>query len=64
MSKMTAFAVFCLAGAVLVFGWVFYKSSQSAAQSLQTTAQGTGNINKLAGQISDVLDSLGVKSGS
>lgn len=63
MKNGMAWGMGLLAVALIVFGYLFYKSTMQAAQSLQSTTQGTAGINNLASQISNVLSSLGVKTG-
>jgi CHASE3 domain sensor protein len=61
MKSLTFLGLALLSVAIVVTGWLIYQSSQQAAQSLQTTTDSTANLNKLAGQVSDILNSLGVK---
>lgn len=52
-----------IGSAVVVSAILVYQASQKTSQSIADATKGSSNINNLAGQVSDVLSSLGVKSG-
>lgn len=58
----TGIGLALLAVALVVFGWIFYKSSSTAATSLTTATQGTAGLNSLAGDLDGLLKSSGLVS--
>lgn len=61
MKNLVAWGIFALAAVLGVMAWVIYSTSKQAAVTVDKSLQGTGNLNTLAGQISQVLSSVGVK---
>ena len=64
LKKIGTFALLALAAALVLVGVLIYKSSQVAAQSVSSATAGSGNLNKMAGQISNALSSFGINGPS
>lgn len=65
MKNLIALGIFALAAVLGVMAWVIYSSTKKAqeavAVNVDRSLEGTQNLNTLAGQISRVLSSFGVK---